>query len=336
MTNRKEGRPTVVRTILVRLMCSAAIIGQLPAGHRWLNRIACHMNRNLLIMLGFVAVSLLSCNKEDSPDPALSNDLNPANGVLTNYTFSGVQRQFILYKPDNLPKNAPLVFVLHGFTQTATAYYSIGFNQIADTAKFVVCYVQGSGNAWKNNAHNSEDVQVLKALAHDMQAQHSLNPDKTFATGFSMGGSMCNLLAMDAGDIFKAVAPVAGYFEQSVWISTPGPVMPIPYFSIHGTNDSVIPINGNAGSTVWKGGPAIQAIVDYWETQNDCKTTDTVQFTTNTTAYYHRNGTDNHEVWYYKIGGQGHEFPGGWNIHSGTDVSGFNACKEIWRFFRKW
>ena len=45
-------------------------------------------------------------------------------GCLNNFQFStfthdGITRQYILYLPDNLPENAPLVFVLHGYTSNA-------------------------------------------------------------------------------------------------------------------------------------------------------------------------------------------------------------------------
>lgn len=277
-----------------------------------------------ILLLFLLATLFNSCTKDN-------NIFAPSNRLTFN--FNGQTREYILYKPANLPANAPLVFVLHGYTQTAEWASTLKFNQIADTAQFVVCYPQARNNTWNNYSHNSDDVEFLKALAQSLQTTHSLNPTKTFAAGFSQGGSMCNLLAIDASDVFKAVAPVAGYFEQNVWASTTTPLFKIPYFAIHGTNDPVIPIDGSAGATGWQGGPAIQTIVNYWKTQNNCSTTNTVQFTTATTAYYSTNGS-NKEVWYYIINGQGHVFPG--DPNASADVSGFNASIQIWKFFKKW
>jgi polyhydroxybutyrate depolymerase len=282
---------------------------------------------NRIFILLILTILLYSCHKEDKT-------IVPSNKLT--FSYGGQNREYILHKPSNLPANAPLVFVLHGYTQTAEWASTLGFNQIADTAKFVVCYPQGLNNAWKNYAHNSEDVGFLKALAQSLQTELSLNTNKTFATGFSQGGSMCNLLAIDASNLFKAVAPVAGFFEQNVWTSTTTPQSNIPYFAIHGTSDQIIPINGSQGSTGWQGGPAIQIIVDYWKVQNNCTTTDNVQFTANTTAYHYRSGTNGKEVWFYKINGQGHVFPGDPKAKAGSDISGFNASVEIWKFFRKW
>jgi polyhydroxybutyrate depolymerase len=287
------------------------------------------MNRTIAISIIAFASLLFSCSKDDITTPK-TNNLSPENGVITSYTIDGVERQFILYRPSDLPADAPLVFVLHGFTQTAELFYNIGFNQIADTAKFAICFPQGINNAWFISSHNSADVIFLKTLAHDLQVQNTFNPNKTFATGFSMGGAMCNLLALDATEKFKAVAPVAGFAFQSIW-SDKNPQYSIPYFTIHGTADQIVPISGFGRSD-----PSVQDIVDYWVVMNSCSTQDTVQFTENTSAYYYRNGTNGNEVWYYKISGQNHVFPGDPNARVGTDVSGFNACVEIWRFFKKW
>lgn len=285
------------------------------------------MNRAVLLII--ISTVLVSCSK-DEPTSTVVNDLNPANGVKTTYTIDDVQRQFIIYKPSNLPTNAPLVFVLHGYTQTAELFYNIGFNQIADTAKFVLCFPQGIGNSWNVYAYNSADVIFLKALAKDLQAQNGLDISKTFVTGFSMGAAMCNILALDASETFKAVAPVAGFALQNIW-SVKNPQYIIPYFTIHGTTDPTVPINGYG-----LGSPSVQSIVDYWQIENNCTAPETVQISSNTTAYYYRNGTNGNEVWFYRIDGQGHVFPGDPKARAGTDVSGFNACIEIWRFFRKW
>ena len=47
--------------------------------------------------------------------------------------FDGIERQYLLYLPENLPNNAPLVFVLHGYTENAQGImeYS-GMNEVAE------------------------------------------------------------------------------------------------------------------------------------------------------------------------------------------------------------
>jgi len=290
---------------------------------------------SLFLVFHFFFIPITKAN-----NPPVTNNLSPANGVLTNYVINGVTRKFIIYKPTNLPINAPLLFALHGYTQNATMFYSVGFNSIADTAKFMICYAQGLSDTW-DIRHNSADIVFIKSLANDLKVAHSINTNAIFATGFSKGGAICNLLAIDAGNIFKAVAPVAGFFDQNVWDSTTSSQFKVPYFAIHGTNDSVIPMNGSKGISGWLGGPTTQTVINYYKTQDECTSTKTVQFNTNTVAYYSSDSSMSKEVWYYKINGQEHAWPNPGNPAINlngyfADIAGFNACSEIWKFFRKY
>jgi len=42
-----------------------------------------------------------------------------SNGQLQNFNHNGINRQYIYYEPPNLPSNAPLLVVLHGYTGSA-------------------------------------------------------------------------------------------------------------------------------------------------------------------------------------------------------------------------
>jgi polyhydroxybutyrate depolymerase len=283
--------------------------------------------KSKILLTTFLVLFLVSACHKDDEKATIACTAGP--NALT-FRYGGVDRQYLFYKPANLPPNAPLVFVLHGYSQNAEQYYYMGFNPIADTAKFALCYPQGINCGWNVDSHNSSDVDFLKALAHYMQSIHSLNPGKTFVTGFSAGGAMSNLLALDAGDVFKAAAPVAGFVFQSNWNSK-NPQDIVPFFAIHGTDDKFISINGYSA-----GDPSTQEIVNYWATKNNCTASDTVQYTANTTVYHYTNGTNGKEVWFYKVNGMDHVFPGDPNTKAGADISGFNACVEIWKFFRKY
>jgi len=283
--------------------------------------------RNLLVVIIVLFTIISSCRKDELKDKVKDDSLE--NALIFNY--NGQNREYLFYKPADLPANSPLVVVMHGYTESPAKYYDdIGFNQIADTAKFAVCYPKAINLTWDMKNFNSTDLGFVKALTQELQVQHSLNPNKTFATGFSMGGAMSNLLALDENSIFTAVAPVAGYVPAAVW-SVKNPQNPIPVFLIHGTDDQVVSIDG------FDGGPSLETLSNYYATLNNCTTTNTSQFTTNTYATYHENGTNDNEVWYYRITGLDHVFPGDTNPYvMPYDNSGFNGAKEIWRFFRKW
>lgn len=282
-------------------------------------------NKFVLILIACVTV-FTSCNKETDDDKQSSCSAG-ANAITFNN--NGEEREYLLYKPTNLPINAPLVFVLHGSSQQAEQLYNnFGFNQVADTAKFAVCYPQGMDCFWQEDDINSSDIGFLKSLAQFLQLEHNLSVNKTFATGFSAGGGMSYLLALEANDVFKAIAPVAGGIVDEVW-NNKNPQLAIPVFTIHGTADQIVPINGGGKGNL----ESTQNIVDYFKTFNNCTTTNNVQFTSTTSATYYQNGTNNNEVWYYEISGQDHIFPGEGDVN---DISGFNGAAEIWRFFSRW
>ena len=66
-----------------------------------------------------------------------------------NFLHDGLNRDYIYYAPTNLPVDAPLVFVAHGFTGSAQGMMSYsGMNAIADQNGFAVCYPQGTTDSW--------------------------------------------------------------------------------------------------------------------------------------------------------------------------------------------
>ncbi|MEM7363579.1 MAG: PHB depolymerase family esterase [Pseudomonadota bacterium] len=64
------------------------------------------------------------------------------NGEDHVIQHDGLQRTYKLYCPQNLPPNAPMVFVLHGMTSNSTWSYQAGFNDLADEHGFLAVYPQ--------------------------------------------------------------------------------------------------------------------------------------------------------------------------------------------------
>merc|ERR1719210_107510 len=60
---------------------------------------------------------------------------------------------------------------------------------------------------------------------------------KLFATGFSNGGQMSNVLGCFAAELFKAVAPISGDFPLEMALPLCQPSRPISYISMCGSMD---------------------------------------------------------------------------------------------------
>lgn len=120
----------------------------------------------------------------------------------------------MLYVPDGLPAQAPLVVMLHGgFGSAAQAERAYGWDRLADTAKFAVAYPDGLGRAWnagggccgRSAADGVDDVGFVAAAVSDIARQVDVDPKRVYATGISNGGMMTYALACRTA-LFAAIA----------------------------------------------------------------------------------------------------------------------------------
>ena len=271
-----------------------------------------------------------------------------AKAQYTFFDHDGITRQYIYYEPTELNEQLPLVFVMHGFTGDANDIKNYSkMNDFADQYGFAVCYPRGTvdsgGNRFWNVGyafHQNEtvnDVGFLTELAVYLQDTHALNPDYTFATGMSNGGEMCYMLACQAYDTFEAVAPVAGMILQVI-LDECDESPAIPIFEIHGSQDNVTPLSGDPNNNDgWGAYPSIQSTINYFAEKNECTTVvnglvPNIDTSDNSfiESEKHLNGINENEVWYYKVVGGGHDWPGAWG---NMDIE---AGEEAWLFFQNY
>ena len=266
----------------------------------------------------------------------------------TDFEHDGITRQYIYYEPETLNQQMPLVIVMHGYTGDANSIKNYSeMNDFADQYGFAVCYPRGTvdsgGNRFWNVGyafHQNEtvdDVGYLTELTQYLQQTNGLNPDYTFATGMSNGGEMCYMLACQAYDTFKAVAPVAGMILQDI-LDDCDAAPAIPVFEIHGSQDGVTPLAGDPDNNDgWGSYPSIADTIDYFVEKNGCTTlVEGSVPNTNTSdgsfivSEKYINGVNQNEVWYYKVVGGGHDWPG-----SGGNMD-IEAGEQAWLFFQNY
>ena len=220
-----------------------------------------------------------------------------------------------------------------------------GLNQIADENGFAVCYPQGLIDDWDYAFWNVgydwhvdetvDDVGFSTSLAQYLQTEYNLSAHNTFSTGMSNGGDMSYLLACQASDVFKAVAPVAGCMMTWLYNSC-APLNPIPVFEIHGTDDDVTwwdgaDENNNDGYGPWE---SVDTTFNFWTQLNSCTefiidTLPDIDMSDGSYVVSHKNtnGLNNNEVWLYEVVNGGHDWPG---AYGNMDI---NSSEEIWNFF---
>jgi polyhydroxybutyrate depolymerase len=260
----------------------------------------------------------------------------PSTGKFLIFMHKAVERNYLLYLPKDLPDNAPLVFVLHGYRADARDYMAeLGMNRVADANGFAVCYPQGAKDFeglphWNARLTISEtdDIGFLSELAAYLQARHKLNPKRTFVSGISNGGFMSYALVAEKPEVFSAAASVIGTMSGHTWEHR-DMIRPVPILQISGLDDEVIPYDGSmhpAGG--WGGAPNQDEIIDFWTKLNQTKTAEVDTLSSQTTAHYYKGGVSGNEVWHYKIKGYGHRIPG-------EREMGIDAVDVIWKFFSK-
>ncbi|MBT3750702.1 MAG: prolyl oligopeptidase family serine peptidase [Bacteroidetes bacterium] len=283
---------------------------------------------------------LVCCNKE-------RDQLIGKGATDKTFEVDNSVRDYILYLPEGLDKNAPLVFVCHGYTGTARGImeYSV-MNEIADSNGFAVCYPQGtkdgSGkNFWQvgyefNEQDTVDDVRFITQLAIKLQKDYKLSKENTFITGMSNGGDMCNLLAASSTEIFKAAAPVVGCMMKWFIDTYPDP-NPIPMLLMNGTADNITLWAGDlANQYEWGPYHPTEDMFDYWIQANNCIEVEkklvpnlNSEDGSHVILEKHSGPESNTPVWIYKIIGGGHDWPGS----SGN--MDFDASKVIWDFFEQ-
>lgn len=262
-----------------------------------------------------------------------------------DFIHDGLERDYILYLPENLPEDAPLVFMLHGYSSSAyTLMNYCGMNQVADQHKFAVCYPRGIKDDWDNNFWNVgydfhanetvDDVGFIIALAEYLQTNYNLSIQFTFCSGMSNGGDMSYMLACQASESFMAAAPVAGCMMEWLYNSCE-PEIVIPLFEIHGTNDEVTWWNGDINN-IGEWGPymGVPDAIEFWSELNNTSEY-SVEYLPDTDpndgsyikAEKYTEGINGQEVWLYKVVDGGHDWPGSWG---NMDI---DSSEEIWSFF---
>jgi polyhydroxybutyrate depolymerase len=238
-------------------------------------------------------------------------------------SFGGLDRSYRLYIPAGLPSPAPLVVMMHGGYGTAQqAERAYGWDELADSAKFVVAYPNGVGRAWNVNGgccgrpgkDNIDDVGFVNAVVNDVAANVNVDPRRRYATGISNGGMLAYALACNS-ETFAAIGP-----DSATQLDPCAAPHPTSVMHIHGTADPRIHYDGSPGSGVATpdGGPSIPALNSLWRTVDRCAapaaTTDGAVTTSAAEC------PDGRSVVLVTVDGGGHEWPS-------------FATHTLWQFF---
>jgi poly(hydroxyalkanoate) depolymerase family esterase len=152
----------------------------------------------------------------DDPEGVTEQGLTQVTGFGSNPG----NLQMFTHVPSGLPASAPLVLVLHGCTQTASALEASGWTAAANAHKFYLIYAQqqSANNSstcfnWfqpGDFARDQGEALSLRQMVSWGLANASLDPNRVFVMGFSAGAYMAAALAAIYPDVFAGAAVHSG------------------------------------------------------------------------------------------------------------------------------
>jgi polyhydroxybutyrate depolymerase len=244
---------------------------------------------------------------------------------LSVHTISvgGHDRTYRLYKPKGLPASAPLVVMMHGgFGSGAQAERAYGWDELAESSKFVVAFPDGLNRAWnvvgggccgRPAKEGIDDVGFITAAVADIERNIGIDTARIYATGMSNGAIMSYTLACQT-TLFAAIGPTAGTQLNDCTSPHPTSVM-----AIHGTADPLVRYGGGPGAGVAHiNGPPVPELNAFWRNVDHCAAPNTTTSGAVTTST--ADCPDNRSVVLISVDNGGHQWP---------DF----ATGKLWEFF---
>jgi polyhydroxybutyrate depolymerase len=302
-----------------------------------------NVRKRRVLLLGLTG--LLVCGavwRRAKSEPALASPASTQAGTRSaSLEFGGRTRTYLVHVPAGHDSKTPLplVFVLHGATQSAeSAERMSGMSPKADQNHFIAVYPSGTGRlsgvpTWNAGnccgyalANRIDDIGFFRALIEKLQRDYPVDPKRIYFTGISNGAIMSYRVACEMSDQIAAIAPVEGALNINC-----RPSAPVSVLIFHGTADRLGPFNG--GTAPFQFGDksrhnSVAYAVDFWVKRDSCSTPPEHQETAELHTDKYSGCQDGAAVALYAIQGGRHMWPG--HPLSGNSVP---ATDLIWSFF---
>jgi polyhydroxybutyrate depolymerase len=313
-------------------------------------------NRGKISLLMFTLLLLANVHDQEvTPEPTSESTPEaaapafPQTGSYTiTKTIGGIERSYRIFIPetyDEAGEPVPLVIVLHGAGGTGAWIESFsGFNDLTSTENFIAVYPEGVNNVWNDGRRgdvrvgNIDDVNFISEIIDFLSANLNIDPQRVYATGYSMGGMLAFRLGCELRDKIAAIATVATTFPEYL-LPNCVDAAPIPILVIHGTDDPVVPWQGIRGGYL-----TAMNTLRYWADRNQCEEALPIEAepdsdpedNTRVLRTEYTQCEDSADVILYGIYGGGHTWPGtpfDAPLELGLTSMDIHATKTIWGFF---
>jgi polyhydroxybutyrate depolymerase len=184
---------------------------------------------------------------------------------------AGKRRSYLLVEPTRLEPNRqyPLVLVFHGDGGTMTSFHDAFPFERASGKDAILAYPDGLGSTWDLESQmENRDVRFVEVLIDELLLTLPVARSKLFATGYSSGGFLSNVIACQRPGLLRAIASNAGgapYKQAQTWPNgyarCPGQE-PVAMLALHGEGDRGVSLDSGRFSAA------------YWAYVNGCSTSE--------------------------------------------------------------
>lgn len=197
----------------------------------------------------------VASNATDNPCSTIAED-----GTCRTFQMGKLSRSYYIYKPENLPENPGLLFVLHGLGDSIEFQVEM-FNarQVAEDMGYVLVAplaitlkgpLRPGKQAWNatsaccffdqafTNDPVPDDIELLERIIDIHAEEDSVNTQKVVLYGYSNGAFLSHRFACERSEKVSAIVTFAGVLRRD--LDQCQPENPVSVLHIHGTADATI------------------------------------------------------------------------------------------------
>ena len=190
-------------------------------------------------------------------------------GSMRTIEVGGRQRRYFLVEPTAVDptRRYPVILVMHGDGGDASGFHAGYPFERASGADAILAYPDGIGFSWDlETLSENRDVKLAEAIFDELAMRFPVDRSRLFATGYSSGGFLANVIACQRSGLLRAIASNAGgapYKQAQTWpngyAKCPDQA-PIAMLALHGEDDYGVTLSSGRFSA------------GYWAYVNGCKT----------------------------------------------------------------
>ncbi|OGU62675.1 MAG: hypothetical protein A2V66_04290 [Ignavibacteria bacterium RBG_13_36_8] len=258
------------------------------------------------------------------------------NAYVLEEDFSDRVYEYFIPSTYDTSKPLPIVFVFHGAQSSSISMrMATDFDTFAEENDFIVIYPNAVIGYWNVNddcsrayGENNNDIGFVEYLISEFQNRYSIDLNRIYACGFSLGAIFTMSIGLEKSNMFAAIASIAGNISPSIANKFLN-ARRVPIMILHGMLDE---------SILWEGGGtgacerlSVPEMVRRWASHNGCNQNPSIEDLPDTGEEYihvvretYNNCRDNAETIFYRIEG---------GIHEWFTFEEFNATEALVDFF---